>query len=85
MSEPAPEQPDVADPVLWGPYLLRLRDFDWDAFLDALRGAQELFMVTLRDVVPHGTYARVSRWALEGQDPGPPRCACGCGSRVAEA
>lgn len=97
MSTPTvPEAPTVADPLLWGPYLHELYrlpesepDSDQDAnaprcspFADGLAAARELFRVELADVVPHGTYARVSRWGFTGEDPGEPSCTCGCAARV---
>jgi hypothetical protein len=51
-------------------------------FADGLAAARELFAVTLDGAVPHGTYARVSRWGFTGEDPGEPSCTCGCAARV---
>ena len=78
-----PTAPTVADPLLWGPYLRRVATEGTDAdFADALGAARRLFMVELEGAVPHGTYARVARWAFTGADPGEPACTCGCVARV---
>ncbi len=68
-------RPDIADPLVWGPYLRR-------CWLERGPAHYAEEMAHARGGVffaaPHGTLARIGQWGMFGVDPGQPVCTCGC-------
>lgn len=70
---PRQRRPATTDATRWGPCLRKLWVADLDLYVQEAQVARSMLVDA-----PHGSFARISRWAMEGRDPGEPACTCGC-------